>query len=588
MLDLQAIRSSRRTLVALLFVAGFPSLISSVAPVFALTSPRQSPASPSQSQQQRVLHVETDLQPLEVQVKDAQGDDVLGLSAKDFTILENGKPQQISFFGAGNDPASLVVLVDSAGSVDSDGRLGSAQAIAAQFMRSVRPEDDIAAMDFTDQLGPFQQLTHEQLANPSAITLAPAPGGGSALYDAIASSLCHLRSSHNLRQAVVVVTDGVDQHSRITLDQLTGLVRSSRAQLFMIGLQSRPEFHFRGHVESKLTLVNGHDIDNPDVVFDHLMKESGAESFIPNSERSLEDALKAVSATLPIQYTLAYYPSGQTQGFRKIEVKVDRKGAKVLARSFVGSEQNPAETVHFTEGTCEVSPRLHPYPYESHVTGGPKITYRDDFSDQHSGWPQHENSHYVAGGYELSNPKANIESATSSLRSSPLSNEPVIMTFRENVIAAYGPWWSDFHASATVAAALPVDSRKEDSSFPYAAHPAAGLIFRLNKDGYYAVLVNGAGTKDFSVKLVRREFQGDSSVETEIMPWTKAPSGASAAGVNAGSEISVEAVKDQITVFADGQPVKTVRDDTYDDGYVGFLITGPGRATFRNLVVDQP
>ena len=71
------------------------------------------------------------------------------------------------------------------------------------------------------------------------------------------------------------------------------------------------------------------------------------------------------------------------------------------------------------------------------------------------------------------------------------------MTFRENVIAAYGPWWSDFRASATVATALPVDSRKEDSSFPYAAHPAAGLIFRLNKDGYYAVLVNGRRNQGF-------------------------------------------------------------------------------------------
>ena len=136
------------------------------------------------------------------------------------------------------------------------------------------------------------------------------------------------------------------------------------------------------------------------------MKESGAQSFIPNSERSLEDALKAVSATLPIQYTLAYYPSDLTQGFRKIEVKVDRKGAKVLARRFVGSEQNPSETVHFAEGTCLVSPELHPYPYESHVTGGPKITYRDDFSDQHSGWPQHENSHYVSGRIRAFKPES--------------------------------------------------------------------------------------------------------------------------------------------------------------------------------------
>ena len=258
----------------------------------------------------------------------------------------------------------------------------------------------------------------------------------------------------------------------------------------------------------------------------------------------------------------------------------------MLARRFVGSAQNPAQTVHFTEGTCLVSPELHPYPYESHVTGGPKITYRDDFSDQRSGWPQHENSH-SRRRIRLSNPEANISSATSSLRSGPLSNEPVIMTFRENAIAAYGPWWSDFRASANVATALRVDSRREESSFPYATHAAAGLVFRLNNEGYYAVLVNGAGTRDLSVKLIRREFQGDSSVETEIMPWTKVPASASAAGVNAGSELSVEAVKDQITVSADGQTVKTVRDDIYDNGYVGFLITGPGRATFRNLVVEQ-
>src|SRR5579871_4013268 len=107
-LVLQVIQSSRRASVALLFVAGVLCLISNIAPALARPKPDQAPGSSAQSQQ-RVLHVETDLQPLEVQVKDTQGNDVLGLSAKDFTILENGKPQQISFFDAGNDPASLVV-----------------------------------------------------------------------------------------------------------------------------------------------------------------------------------------------------------------------------------------------------------------------------------------------------------------------------------------------------------------------------------------------------------------------------------------------------------------------------------------------
>jgi Mg-chelatase subunit ChlD len=130
-----------------------------------------------------------------------------------------------------------VDLLDSSDSMNPNGRPGSAQEVAAQFMRTARSGDEISAMDFTDQMGPFQRLTREELLNPSGIPLSPPPSGGSALYDAVASALCHLRASKNPRQAVIVVTDGVDEYSRITLEQLMGLVRSSRAQLFMIGLE---------------------------------------------------------------------------------------------------------------------------------------------------------------------------------------------------------------------------------------------------------------------------------------------------------------------------------------------------------------
>jgi Ca-activated chloride channel family protein len=258
--------------------------------------------------QKPVFQVEVDLQSVDVQVKDAHGNDVMGLTAKDFTVLENGKPQKIAFFDAGIGPVSLAVLVDSSTSMITHGRLGSAQAIAAQFIHTAHRGDEIFAMDFTDQMGPFQRITQEQLLGPSGPDLALAASGGAALYDAIATALCHLRASKNLRQSVVVITDGDDQHSRITLDQLIGLVHSSRAQVFMIGLQSRPNFNFQGRSEPKITLITGHEIDNPVVVFDRLMKESGAESFIPNSQRGLDEALTAVSNMLQSEYTLAYYP----------------------------------------------------------------------------------------------------------------------------------------------------------------------------------------------------------------------------------------------------------------------------------------
>lgn len=577
------IRSFQRASLALLF-----AIVTSCAfsvPQLAFDGAGFFPGGIAEAQSQEpALRVEVDLQPVDVQVKDSRGNNVVGLSAKDFTVLENGRPQRIAFFDGGNGPLSLVVLVDSSDSMSSEGSLGSAEAIAARFLRTGRPGDEIWAMDFTDQMGPFEQMSREQLLNPSAVTLAPAPSGGSAIYDAIASALCHLRASKNPRQAVIVITDGDDQHSRLTLEQLISLVRSSRAQLFMIGLRSRPEFNLGGHTEPRLTLVNGHDIDNPVVVFDRLMKESGAESFIPNSEKGLNEALKAVSDMLQSEYTLAYYPPRASQKSRKIEVKVDRRGTHVLGGRLVGSDQNVADSLHFDE-TCAVSPKFHPYPFESKLTHGSngKI-YREDFSDPHSGWPVHKDSHYISGAYELSNPEVEFMNTGQVVPGAPPAEAPTeTSTFQDDVVAAYGPWWSDFRASVTMKTDPEKVSHDASVKFLHGSRPAAGLLFRLNLDGYYALLVSGTGEKStLSVELVRRAFFGRFYTETQLVPWTKvAQSSAS------GTELSVEAMGSQISIFVDGQEIKSVQDDTYDRGLSGFVISGPGHAIFKNLVVEQ-
>lgn len=536
--------------------------------------------------QNPVFHVEVNLQSVEVQATDARGNDVPGLTANDFTVLENGRPQKIAFFDAGNGPVSLAILVDSSSSMISSGRLGSAQAIAAQFMSTAHPEDEIFAMDFTDQMGPFQRLTREQLRNPNGVTLAAATSSGAALYDAVAAALCHLGAAKNLRQAVIVITDGDDQHSRITLDQLVELVRSSRAQLFMIGLQSRPDFNFHGRTEPRITLITGHEIDNPVMVFGRLMKESGAESFIPNSQRDLDEALKAVSNMLQSEYTLAYYPQNISKNIRKIEVRVNRPGAHATSRRYVGSNQGSVEPVHFDETTCIVLPKFHPYPFESKLADGlGGMLYREDFSDPRSGWPNHKDSHYISGGYELLNHKVQFANDGQGVPSG-LPTEVAVRTtaFRDNIIAAYGPWWSDFRASVTVDAVLEAVSHEASKTFPHNTHPAAGLVFRMGLDGCYVLLVSGTpGGKTLSVELAKRSFEGNSYAEAEIVPWTKVAVRPTASG----TELAIEAVGSRIAMFVNGQEVKSVRDDAFDQGLIGFVITGPGRATFRNLVVEQ-
>lgn len=544
-----------------------------------------------------VLRSEVNIQTVNVQVKDKSGKDVRGLTANDFAVRENGARQKIAFFDPGTGPVTIAVLVDSSVSVSENGKLGSAEQIAAQFMRVARSGDDIYAMDFTEWTGAFERLTAEQLRNPGPVTVPSAAGSGSAVYDAIATAICHLRHSKNPRQAIIVITDGIDEHSRLTLDELIALVRSQRAQLFMIGLHSRPELGFRGRMEPKIRLVTGQDIDNPDVVFSRLAKETGAENFVPNSQHGLQDALKAVSDMLDSEYTLAYYPPPTARKLRKIDVTVNRHGLRVLANRSTVSSQPFNEAVHYVGSTCAVSPTFYLRSYESRVTGGPGgQIYRDDFADPRSGWPVHADSHYTSGGYELStavqvgNPLPGEDSVPKPV---PVTIGPTLIgsssqeqtkAYRENVTAAYGPPWPDFRVSAMVKLFQPQSDWSAKSNFSRPVRSAAGLVFRMSWRGYYALLV-GPPLKDKKIlafEVVARSFRGDSYAESVIVPWTTVPRGSSS-----GAQLGIEDVGDQIAIFIDRREVGVARDDTFETGYEGFIVSAPAHAVFSNFVLEQ-
>jgi len=539
------------------------------------------PSSPPQSDGP-VVRSEVKLQTVNVQVKDKQGNHLPGLEARDFTVLENGKPQRIAFFDAGNGPVTVAVLVDSSSSMVTRGPLGSAAEIAAGFMRIARPGDEIWAMDFTEGTGPFEKITQKQL-NSGPVNVPIAGGVGSAVYDAIATAVCHLQRSRNPRQAIIVITDGIDEHSRLSLDQLIDLMRSQPVQLFLVGFPSRPAFRSFGDTQPKVTLVTGHDIDNPDAMFDRLAKEARTETFIPKSEGGLQDALKAVLNLLESEYTLAYYLPRTPGKLRRIEVNVDRRGARVLKNRFMVSNSARAELVHYVEGTCAVSPEFHPYPYDSHVTEAPGgMVYRDDFLDPRSGWPQHPGSHYISGGYELSTLEqtgADITGEMSTRSTSSLS------TYRDNVVAAYGPSWRDFRFSATIKPAFERSPGGDvHRQFSHPVHSVAGLVFRMNERGYYALLVSPSTErkKSLAVAIVAMTFQGDSFADAMIVPWTTVDQ-TSLTEV----KLAVQDIADEITIFVDGRQVGVTHDDSFARGYVGFTVSAPAHASFSNLLVEQ-
>ena len=160
------------------------------------------------------------------------------------------------------------------------------------------------------------------------------------------------------------------------------------------------------------------------------------------------------------------------------------------------------------------------------------------------------------------------------------------ITGERDLVAAYGPWWDDFRVSAVVDSTVPVNRNSAhavNSQSRDRDRPAAGLVFRLTGYGYYAAFLSGNRKgKDLSLRLVKVEY-GDKS-EEEIIPWSPidVPQ-----GPQNGLRLTVQTAGNQINIFVNDQEVESVRDNAFEQGYVGFIVSGAERAIFRDLVVEQ-
>jgi len=494
----------------------------------------------------------TNLQSVAVEVTDKQGHPVPGLTAADFSLSENGHPKKIAFFENENEPVSLAILLDSSDSMKANRKLDRARALIAQLIRAARPQDQLVLIPFTDRVGSFLPLTPQQRADPPIIRV-PSSGTGTALYDALATTLCNLRGSQKMKQAVVVITDGADQNSRLHIDQLIQEARISKPEIFMIGFWGRDESDDYRRNGNTLTLVNGHGIDNPIQVFARISKETGAEPFFPATDHDLEQVLERIREIVESQYTLSYYPE-DVETVRKIQVKVDRRGVTVTAPRSVSAEAPNEGPVHFEATSCEVSKAGHPYPWEARVTNVGSTIYQDNFSDPQSGWPNRPGSRYASGAYEMTQ-----------------VSKPQQQGAAQGTIAAYGPWWRDFTASLTV------DESASNGE-------GEGLVFRLNAEGCYTLLVTRIGKLTAAFKLARRNWQRVSSRETILIPWTPTPNAQIRLGLKR-EQIKVECKGDQITIWLDNIELAKLKDPSFVEGQVGIAQFGYGRALFHDLEV---
>ena len=243
-------------------------------------------------------------------VTDPSGNYILGLTRPDFTVLDNDRPQQIETFEAVDSPLAAILVLDISASMQP--KLDDATRAARAFVKALKPDDRVGLLTFNSGIVGSVALTLDRAPVLAAIEAAR-PDGETALYDAIATALRSLKAVRQ-RKAVVVFTDGEDNRSRLSVDQVIEMARASEVSLYAIA-QVSPE-------TSPVTRF-----------LNRLAGETGGRSYAIGHIRKLADTFASIVTELRSQYFLTYTPLPRApNSWHSVDVRVNRKGAVVRAK----------------------------------------------------------------------------------------------------------------------------------------------------------------------------------------------------------------------------------------------------------------
>lgn len=266
----------------------------------------------------------TRIVPVITTVIDAEGRFVPGLDQDQFTILDNGVPQEITFFQNDILPFTVVVMLDY--SLSMTANMERLQAAAEQFLLRMIPEDKGQVGSFSDKIqfsGTFTSdrddlifaLKDLQFGNPTR------------LYDAIYESIAMLRDAER-RKVVLVFTDGDDTASRVGAGDVLDRAKDEETMIYAIGLESEI-FNGQRRVRTR-----------PDRGLRRLADETGGGYFELKKTDELAPTFTRVAQELHSQYTLGFVPATLDGREHKLTVRVKTPGMTARARrTYVASPE---------------------------------------------------------------------------------------------------------------------------------------------------------------------------------------------------------------------------------------------------------
>ena len=288
------------------------------------------------------IKVDVDIVNVLASVRDKRGALVSTLEKNDFTVLEDGKPQEIKYFTKETDlPLTIGLLVDVSGSQRN--LIDIERKAASEFFTQVLRKKDMAFLiSFGEESELLQDYTNSarllkdglgQLRPSSGVGgLHPGPvptmGGprGTVLYDAVYLAANDKLKSEVGRKVIVVITDGVDQGSRLSLNQAVEAAQKSDAVIYCIDYND-PSAYGGGFGISLGGGAGGGTMHK-------LSDETGGRTYKVDRKHTLEQVFKELQDEMRSQYSIGYAPANDKKDgtYRKIEIKLANKDLKAQAR----------------------------------------------------------------------------------------------------------------------------------------------------------------------------------------------------------------------------------------------------------------
>jgi VWFA-related protein len=270
---------------------------------------------------------DTRLVVLHASVADSRGRLLPNLKRDAFKVFENGVEQPIKTFKREDVPVSLAIVVDNSGSMRDKRAKVEAAALAA--VKASNPRDEVTIVNFNDEAWQDVPFTSDIKKMEEGIARIDSRGG-TAMRDAMDGTLTYVKKqAKHMKKVMMVITDGNDNTSEMTLERLVQKAHQSEILFYMIGLLNEEDRHESRKAKRAL---------------DALARASGGTAIYPKDLSEVQEATLQVANEIRNQYIIAYSPTNQNLdgSFRSVRVTAQGPGHPTV-RTRTGYYATPDE-----------------------------------------------------------------------------------------------------------------------------------------------------------------------------------------------------------------------------------------------------